>query len=79
MSFRDTQRAIEVSLRDRISLKNDDGEWVEGKVVELALLGDDFQTVGITILLDDETILQFHRMPDAPILYDITDGLSEDD
>lgn len=70
MSFHDTQRADEVSLRDRISVQTDDGEWVTGKVVELALLGDFFETVGITILLDDKTVFQFHRMPDAPILYE---------
>lgn len=70
MSFHDTQRADEVTLRDRISVQNDDGEWVTGKVVELALCGDDFETIGITILLDDKTIFQFHRMPTAPILYE---------
>lgn len=79
MSFHDTQRADEVSLRDRISLQADDGEWVTGKVTELALLGDNWETISITILLDNKTVLQFHRMPDAPILYDVTDGISEDD
>lgn len=70
MSFHDAQRADEVTLGDRISVKNIDGEWVTGKVIELALLGNDFKTIRITVLLDDKTILQFHRVPDASILYE---------
>lgn len=73
MSFHDTQRAIEVSLRDRITLKTDDGEWVTGKVIELALLGDDFETVSITIILDNKTVLRLHRVPDAPVLCEFGD------
>lgn len=72
MSFHDTQRAAEVNLRDRISVRNDDGEWVTGKVIELALLGDKWETIGITILLDEKTIFQFQRTPDAPILYEMS-------
>lgn len=69
MSFHDTQRADEVTLRDRITIKADSGEWITGKVIELALLGDDMMDVQITILLDNETILRFDRAPSAPILY----------
>lgn len=68
MSFHDTQRADEVSLRERISLRNDDGVWVTGKVIELALAGDKWQTVAITIRLDDGTVARFSCMPDTPIL-----------
>lgn len=71
MSFRDTQRADEVTLRDRVSIQTDDGEWVTGKVIELALLGDAMVNVRITILLDNGTVLWFDRAPAAPILYEV--------
>jgi hypothetical protein len=68
MSFTDCIRADEVSLKDRLTVETEDGNWVTGKVIELALLGDDMKNIGITLLLDNETVLRFDRKPNAYLI-----------
>jgi hypothetical protein len=71
MSFTDYQRADETSLTDRLTLRTDDGGWVTGKVIELALLGDDMTDIRITLQLDNGTTLRFDRKPDTQLIYEI--------
>jgi hypothetical protein len=57
-------RADEVHLRDRITIKDSDGEWVTGKVIELALFGEQYETISITILTDFPRLVRDHFVPD---------------
>ena len=71
MSFGDTMRADEVGLRDRITVEHPDtGDWITGKVIELALLGDNWETVRITLITDTGFGVYINRTPDAPIIYE---------
>lgn len=71
MSYGDTQRADETALRDRITVTTDAGDRVTGKVVELALHGDKYETILITILAaDPPRLVRIRRTPDAPIEYE---------
>lgn len=69
MSFTDTITVGELHLASRVSIKAD-GTWVTGKVIELALLGDDMKDVRVTLLLDDETTRRFDRPPTTMVIYE---------
>lgn len=69
VSFIDSLTMAELSLRDCITIRADDGELVTGKVIELALLGDDMHDVRVTLELDNKTVLSFDRAPDHTIWY----------
>jgi hypothetical protein len=71
--FRDTQRADETRLRDYIKVRANHGDWVEGKVTELALHGDRYETVIITILAQNPPrLVHVRRLPGDPISYSLT-------
>jgi hypothetical protein len=70
MPFQDTQNAEDTHLTDIIQVQ-DDGEWVAGKVIELALIGEAMVNIAITILLDDKTIRRIERGPHDPISYSL--------
>jgi hypothetical protein len=55
----------DISLAARITIENDEGERFTGKVIELALLGDEMVDIQITLLMDDYTELSFARKPDT--------------
>jgi hypothetical protein len=63
MSFVDYGTVEELSLRSHISIKDDDGNWVKGKVIELSLLGDDMVNRRITLQTGDNTVITLDRAP----------------
>ena len=65
MAFTDYIRVDELHLAARVSLKDDAGEWVTGKVIELALLGDDHTTHGVMLQLDKGAVVRLDRTPDT--------------
>jgi hypothetical protein len=52
----------DLQLRDHVTLR-DNGEWVTGKVVELALHGDKYETIIVTLLTDVPNLRRIHRVP----------------
>jgi hypothetical protein len=69
MSFTDTGRVDELHLCSRISLRADDGKsWITGKVIELALLGDDEVDIRITLKTKDGETIVLDRTPDTMII-----------
>lgn len=61
MTYSYTASVDNLRLRTRVRLKVYGG-WITGKVIELALLGDDMADVRITLELDgDKTVRSFDR------------------
>jgi hypothetical protein len=72
LEFRDTQRADEISLRDYIQIRDDHGEWIQGKVTELALHGETYETILITLLVTDPPrLVRIRRLPGDSISYSL--------
>lgn len=72
LEFRDTKRVDELRVRDYIKIRDDHGEWIEGKTVELALHGDKYETILITLLVTDPPrLVRIRRMPGDPISYSL--------
>lgn len=63
MSFTDTGEVGELHLRSSISIKDDDGKWIKGKVVELALLGDDMLLHRVGLQTENGTVIWLDRTP----------------
>lgn len=73
MSFPDTVNVGELSLTDRVRIREGE-EWVTGKVIELALIGDDMEDVRVTLRLDNGTELMFDRTPDTTVIMEWSRG-----
>lgn len=68
MTFTDTGTVDELSLRDLISIKADDGNWLTGKVVELSLLGDDETDVRIGLKTSAGDTFWLDRAPGTTVI-----------
>jgi hypothetical protein len=67
VAFHDTGRVDELHLADTVSIRDDNGNWITGKVIELALLEDDPEgprRVVLKIKNPDETV-SLDRTPDT--------------
>jgi hypothetical protein len=71
MAFTDSAAVSDLSLADRIAIRDDDGKtWVTARVTNLAYLDETAMTdTRITLQLDDGSIRQFDRKPTDLILY----------
>jgi hypothetical protein len=70
MSFTDLLAVAELCLGTRVTMRGDDAyaSWYTGKVTELALLGDDYHDIRVTLLLDDGTEVRFDRDPEHNVI-----------
>lgn len=69
MSSANTISVKNILLGSRITIEDDEGKRFTGKVIELALLGDEMVDTQITLLMDDYTELSFARTPDTLVTY----------
>jgi hypothetical protein len=68
VAFTDTGTVDALSLRDLISIRTDDGNWLTGKVVGLFLLGDDETNVRIGLKTGTGNTLWLDRTPDTTVI-----------
>lgn len=68
MSFTDYGTVDELSLCDLISLQDDTKTWITGKVIELALLGDDMIDVRVTLETKTGETVRLDRAPNTMII-----------
>lgn len=76
MAFHDSVAVGELELAVRISIKHE-GVWLTGKVVGLALLGEDRHTVRVTLELADGRIRFFDRPPTCNVTIEWGDEKDE--
>jgi hypothetical protein len=76
VSFTDTGTVDELSLRDQISLRADDGNWITGKVVGLSLLGDDETDVRIVLKTSAGDTFFLDRSPETAVILEWEEGTS---